>query len=451
MSAGRAEAFRTLARLLLEENPFDTAVQLRAADLYQRGWLEGDGFAALALGELFVSKGNSAAARDVYAKLAQTDVPLGKAALGLLLATDGSGKGGQLMAEAARAVDQRPRVLRFVAESMLSFPDPAIAQKGAALLAASASAGEAEAAETLALAYWRGKGVSRDLSRAERFGEMAAEGGRTDVYRNFGHAFSVADGVPEDQLRARAIRERAAALEPDNAFARYDLARMLLDGDGGPRDIARGTAELLAAVRLGHLGAQIRLATQIQNGDTSLGSVNDAIALLEDAARRGSVEAAVMLGRLMSSGEAGFIDGERAALWYGRAAAAGSLEGALELARLPLSLERGEKDEAAGLAALETLGTGEAEAERARYLFATAKGELTGPRNEAGLAALRRAAELGEAEAMFQLSALHERGELLPQNKAEARAWLRRAASAGHAFSRSLLAADAAEPDPQEP
>jgi uncharacterized protein len=439
IALGSTPALKALGDMLAEQ----PGNEQRAAELYRLGWRAGDSEAGLALAEAQIKAGKLADARMIYVTLSRTDIPLGKAAFATFQARNGAPREAlKLIREAERAIDKRPFVLEFVAARMLDIPDTAIVHRGATLLAGAALQGNANAAEILASAYREGKGVPRDLALSENFAERAARQGRTGFYRDLGHDFAIGDGVPADSAKARAIRLRAAELEPDNPHARFDLARMLLDGDGGPRDPVAGARELIAAVRLGHLGAQLRMARQILDGDASLGDASDAIALLDDAARRGATEAALLLGRALSSGEAGFVDRDRALFWYRKAAEAGSAEARIELARRLFSDEDGVRDEDKALSALAALGKaglGEADAERARYYFATADGADARERQAKGLDALRAAAEAGEAEAMFQISVMYERGQLLPKSADDAAFWLERAAKAGHAFAKTLL------------
>ena len=96
-----------------------------------------------------------------------------------------------------------------------------------------AGQGSSSAMVELGVLLASGSGVAKDVARARKLFERAAEAGNPRGVANLA-ALSAGAGAPADPVKARALLAKAA--EANSAEAQYQLGVMIADGIGGAKD-----------------------------------------------------------------------------------------------------------------------------------------------------------------------------------------------------------------------
>lgn len=241
---------------------------------------------------------------------------------------------------------------------------------------AAAAAGAKEFDEGLA-AY-----NAKDFAKAMTSWKSAAEKGRAAAMFNIGVLYRNGQGVAASLATARDWYAKAAAKDPKTH------RKALAEADDL---IAHGEIELL-------------------DGQAAYGreAVAEARGLFQAAIAKGNVSALFWLGSMIADGAGGPRDLPAARDWLAQAAAKGATGAADRLKEVEAAIAGGGAELDLGLAAYEAKNFPEA------------------------FAQWRKGAAKGNLDAAFNLGVLHERGEGVPCDYAQAAAWYDQAAVAGH-------------------
>ena len=219
-------------------------------------------------------------------------------------------------------------------------------------------------------------------------------------------------------------RDGAHPAQEDNGSA--DLAKgfAYYNGMGVPRRMEIAFSHFLDAARKGNALAQYQAGIMLSLGEGTSRDTKAALSWLRASALQGYAEARLALGALCAEGEGTPQDKAEAVNWLREAAAKGNT-------RAQSILKELEKDMAA-----ETLPEEE--------LLARAYASLEGkgvPQDKAEAARwFRKAVVKGNVDAQWRLAMLYGEGDGVPLDTDEAADWLRKAATQGHADARYQLA-----------
>lgn len=191
--------------------------------------------------------------------------------------------------------------------------DPAA---NARLLRLMAEHGDAQAADSLAIAYDHGDGVPQDYAQAARWYRVAAEKGSAPAQLSLAVMYQVGQGVPRDARQAAHWYRRAA--EQNLAPAEASLAALYAAGSGVPRDARAAAHWYRRAARQGLADAQLNLAL-LEIDNPQVRDYADARHWLRLLAA-GNALAARKLGDLYWQGLGTPRDRRRACRWYRQAA-----------------------------------------------------------------------------------------------------------------------------------
>lgn len=120
-----------------------------------------------------------------------------------------------------------------------------------------AAEGDPTAQFNLALLYYYGTGIERDVAQAISWYESAGEQGHVDAQFYLGEAYRAGDGVAADPVEAADWYRRAG--EQGHAGAQYALARMYDTGEGLAESKADAERWYRLAADQGHADAQFHL------------------------------------------------------------------------------------------------------------------------------------------------------------------------------------------------
>ncbi|MBV9548482.1 MAG: sel1 repeat family protein, partial [Alphaproteobacteria bacterium] len=133
-----------------------------------------------------------------------------------------------------------------------------------AILNARADSGDVAAERTLAFAYLRGQGVTKDLTAAARWAQAAAEQGDAEAQYLAGSLYRDGAGVARDN--SRAFTWFAKAANAGEVKAMHNLAIAYLEGAGTTKDEAAGAAWFTRAAAAGYLDSAFDLAVLYEKG-----------------------------------------------------------------------------------------------------------------------------------------------------------------------------------------
>ncbi len=98
----------------------------------------------------------------------------------------------------------------------------------APLLQQAADRGCSSAYQPLAHAYWRGKGVKKDMSLAAEYMQKAVESGDSEAYAYMAEMYHYGEGVPENMQIAEAWYRKAIDYNPEDSYSLYSLAEVIM-------------------------------------------------------------------------------------------------------------------------------------------------------------------------------------------------------------------------------
>ena len=241
------------------------------------------------------------------------------------------------------------------------------------------------------------------------------------------------------------LRRAADAGDPE---VLYLLARMHASGILVAKDPTQADRFLRRAARAGHGRAQVRLAQKLRAAPNA--DLCEAMRWLQAAALGGDLDAQGLLAGELAQGDATKADPGGAYLWSALAAMRGNAAAAGLFAALERTLTRTEKTAALRRLAHHRTGRPPPTADREPHapdgarVTALAAVPPAAPAPVAPppavaiaakperIAALREAAEQGDAGAAFALGKAFAQGKLVPHAPDQAVPWLRRAAESGH-------------------
>ncbi|KAH3731335.1 sel1 repeat family protein [Pelomyxa schiedti] len=137
--------------------------------------------------------------------------------------------------------------------------------KAVTLYQTAAYAGHAGAMCNLALCYFTGKGVDRDIHKAVTLWQRAADAGHATAMYNLGVCYKNGYGVEKDMHKAVILWQRAA--DAGHATAMYNLGVCYENGDGAHKDAHKAVTLYQRATDVGDTKAMRNLAACYYNGD----------------------------------------------------------------------------------------------------------------------------------------------------------------------------------------
>jgi TPR repeat protein len=307
----------------------------------------------------------------------------------------------------------------LVGKTYVRLGEPA---KAVPMLLAAGASGHAEAATLLAALYEDGRGVQSDLSAAKEWYRRAAGLGHAPamaalgrVLRQEGHS---------NATETESLLRRSAELS--NPEGQYQLAIMLSAMQPGDR--AEELDWFVKAARQGHIGAQVSAAALLLKRNAE-GDRLAAIDWLERAAKAKDPVASYLLARVSS--EQKTIDFERIRETLTIAATAGHREAQFLLGKLlaDSSVLADKTDAASWLEKASQNGHLDA-ANRLGELYLAPVSELRHLAKARQI--FQRAAEQGNASAMYNLARMQSEGLGGESDSRQALIWYSRAAEAGH-------------------
>jgi uncharacterized protein len=278
-----------------------------------------------------------------------------------------------------------------------------------------------------------------------------------------------ANGVGVDKDIEQAILWIRQSAEKGLATAQYLLATRYANGIGVPRDGPQALMWYLKAAQQGHVKALFRLGKLQTTGQPEM-----AAAYFTQAAELGLAEAQCALGHHFEAGLGVVQDAEQAAFWYSQSAAQGWAPAHCALAAMYSTHQLGAPNLLAArdgyrmavqlgspvaFVALDTM-----DAQEARLIAnAAAHGQISqsepsncaGRSKKANAKARRRAgtqerrrdadrwekaADSGDADALYHLGLMYERGLGVVQDTARAQVLFQQAAQLDHAHAQTLVA-----------
>ena len=148
-----------------------------------------------------------------------------------------------------------------------------------------ADAGDAEALDALALAYWNGNGVKRDEAEADRLLRLAAEKGWPRAQAAVGYNYEKGIRVPQDYAIALQWYRRAA--EQNNALGLNNVGSVYLQGLGVAKDAAEAVKWFRRSAELGLDVAQNQLGILCAEGQGTKADPVEAFKWFYISARQG--------------------------------------------------------------------------------------------------------------------------------------------------------------------
>ena len=300
-----------------------------------------------------------------------------------------------------------------------------------------AQQGDANAQFNLALCYSQGQGVEQDQSEAARWYRKAAEQGDAKAQYNLARCYEHGKGVEQDQ--AEAIRWYRAAAEQGDAKAQFSLAGFYFEGNGVEKSWEKAllwtkraheqcyalAAQLLEEFEKLKTSAYEAGGAQLKGGDST-----QAAQYFRDAAELGHVEAQFLLALCYEIGTGVEESAAEAFYWYSKAAEQGHTSAQFNLA---ICYEKGRGVEQNQQEAIcwyrKSAEQGNQNAASALFTLGVTcyeKGDYT-----QAVQHFHAAAELGVAEAQYNLAICYARGEGVEKNLDTAITWAERAHEQG--------------------
>lgn len=148
-----------------------------------------------------------------------------------------------------------------------------------------ADAGDAEALDALALAYWFGDQVKRDTAESMRLLRLAAEKGVPRAQCALGYSYEKGLDVPQDYAVALLWYRRAAAQNSPMGF--NNVGSVYLQGLGVPKDASEAAKWFRKSAELGLAEAQNQLGILCAQGQGTQADPVEAFKWFYIAARQG--------------------------------------------------------------------------------------------------------------------------------------------------------------------
>ncbi|KAH3758834.1 protein kinase [Pelomyxa schiedti] len=153
--------------------------------------------------------------------------------------------------------------------------------KAVSLFQGAADGGDMHATFKLGMCYYRGEGVGKDMSKAITLITRAAEGGVAEAMTILGKSYTLGTGVGKDISKAVAWHQRAA--DAGNPRGLYMLGMIYMDGDGVTRDICAAASLFQRAADGGVPQAMVNLGMLYMQGEGVPKDPGKAVALFQRA------------------------------------------------------------------------------------------------------------------------------------------------------------------------
>ncbi len=301
----------------------------------------------------------------------------------------------------------------------------------------------------LAMDYYKGQDVAKDIPLAIKILQKAAEAGNPAASYKLAMMAYLGTEVPRDA--SKAISAFTASAEMGHPPSQYALGMIFFHGRDTERDLLRATAWLERAAERGHLMAKTNLGYILAQ---DLGEQKDekrAIEMLKDASRDGMSAATFNLGMIYNGEGRSRADHKRANHYLKKAAARGESDALVELAIRRDKPDTPNADPASHALLHEAAGLHNV---RAMRLLALAYEEGIGVESDMRKAAewYEAAAERGDTYLQCQLGHMHYLGLCGQDNRELAARWFAKAAEQGdipakHMLGLLLLRGEAGEQD----
>ena len=238
-------------------------------------------------------------------------------------------------------------------------------------------------------------------------------------------AYAHSEGMFDDFLMRREENAALEALEfEDDVTEALAKGYAFYHGLGVYRDLSSSFAHYLKAARAGNAPAQHQVGKMFLNGEGVARDREWGLSWLRKSAAQGHVGARLALGALYAEGEGTPEDRKEAVSWLHDAARQGNAEAQDILKKLEKEVAEDSLPEeemlARAYACLEGKGVPQDKAEAARWF--------------------RKAAGQGHGEAQYRLAMLFLSGDGVGRDMAEAVRWFRKAAGQGHGEAQYRLA-----------
>ena len=156
-----------------------------------------------------------------------------------------------------------------------------------------ADAGNSAAQKNLAICYFNGYGVEKDVEKAIYWWQKAADAGNSTAQNSLAYRYFAGDGVEKDVEKAVYWCQKAA--DAGYSAAQYRLAFCFLKGDGVEKDVEKAVYWWQKAADAGDSDAQNSLAFRYFKGDGVEKDVEKAVYWWQKAADAGNSGAEYML------------------------------------------------------------------------------------------------------------------------------------------------------------
>ena len=156
-----------------------------------------------------------------------------------------------------------------------------------------ADAGNSAAQKNLAICYFNGYGVEKDVEKAIYWWQKAADAGNSAAQKNLAFCYLKGDGVEKNVEKAVYWWQKAA--DAGDSTAQYRLAFCYLKGEGIEKDVEKAVYWWQKAADAGDSTAQYRLAFCYLKGEGIEKDVEKAVYWWQKAADAGDSDAEYML------------------------------------------------------------------------------------------------------------------------------------------------------------
>ena len=229
---------------------------------------------------------------------------------------------------APEATAHVPDVIDTPIEALPAHPDDVVRGKVSEAEAA-AERGDAASQFKVGMTYYKGKGASKNITKALYWFEKAAEQGNADAQYmlgeiNYQDAYDHrVDGHPNPERLATAAKWILKAASQGHADAQNMLSGLYRSGEGAPKDPASALEWLQKSVALGNADAMFQLCLMYYVGELGAKDPIRAAEWARRAATRGNVNAQFFIATAYSSGDGVEKNDVVAADWYKKASAQG--------------------------------------------------------------------------------------------------------------------------------
>ena len=274
-------------------------------------------------------------------------------------------------------------------------------KKAVELFTTAANQGHSQAQHNLGYCYQIGEGVEKNIEKAAGWYTVAANQGLPSAQYNLAYCYEEGEGV-EKNLK-KAVEWYTAAANQGYSDAQYNLAYCYEKGEGVEKNLKKAVEWFTAAANQGLSDAQYNLGVCYQKGERVEKNMEKAVELFTAAANQGHSHAQFYLGVWYDKGEGVEKDLKKAVEWYTAAANQGYSDAQYNLA---YCYEKGE-----GV---------EKNLKKAVELFTAA-------------------ANQGDSSAQYKLALCYQKGEGVEKNLEKAMEWFTAAANQGHADAKYNL------------